>query len=351
MAAPLTFATALDGPAIASVPGALAVAVTGLGVSLPEEIVTNADWASRLDTSDEWIVTRTGIHERRRAAPHEATSDLATSAASAALADAGMDGGDVGAIVLATTTPDHVIPQTAPVVAARLGLEVPAFDIGAGCSGFVYGLAVAASLAMTGLARPVLLVGAETLTRVIDPSDRQTAVLFGDGAGACVLTACSESVWGSVGPFDLGSDGTQADALVVPAGGARTPATPETVAANRHVLLMRGREVYRHAVTRMSASASSVLQRAGMGAGDVDLLVGHQANARILDAVAQRLGIRDEQAFVCVERYGNTSAASIPIALDEARAAGRLQPGTRVLLTAFGAGLTWGSCLLTWPGT
>lgn len=344
MAAPLSIAK----PNVTPLRDALPVSVAGLGVALPDEVVTNADWAAKLDTSDEWIVTRTGIRERRRAAPHQATSDLALHAASAALADAGLEASDIGVIILATTTPDHLIPQTAPIVAGRLGLEVPAFDVGAGCSGFVYGLAVAASLAMTGLAQPVLLIGAETLTRVIDPSDRQTAVLFGDGAGACILHGNGS---GSIGPFDLGSDGTLAGTLVVPAGGARAPTTTETVAANRHVLLMRGREVYRHAVTRMSASASLVLQRAGVRAADINLLVGHQANARILDAVAHRLGIRDEQAFMCVERYGNTSAASIPIALDEARTAGRLHPGTRVLLTAFGAGLTWGSCLLTWPAS
>ncbi|MDP8960222.1 MAG: ketoacyl-ACP synthase III [Actinomycetota bacterium] len=337
-------------PNLTPMEGELAVAVTGLGVALPEEVVSNADWAASLDTSDEWIVSRTGIRERRRAAPNEATSDLAIRAATAALADAGLDARDIGVIVVATTTPDHLVPQTAPLVAARLGLEVPAFDVGAGCSGFVYGLAVAAGLATSGLADPVLLVGAETMTRVIDPTDRQTAVLFGDGAGACILSAHAPegTALGSVGPFDLGSDGALADALMVPAGGVREPASHETVAANRHVVLMRGREVYRHAVTRMSASAWVVLQRAGLQAADVDVLVGHQANARILAAVAQRLGIRDEQAFVCVERYGNTSAASIPIALEEARTAGRLRRGTRVLLTSFGAGLTWGSCLLTW---
>jgi 3-oxoacyl-[acyl-carrier-protein] synthase III len=324
--------------------GTVAAGLSGVGVALPETVVTNADWERVLDTTDEWITSRTGIRERRRAAPDETTSDLAGRAARAALADAGLEPREIGAVIVATTTPDHVIPQTAPTVSAGLGLEVPAFDVGAGCTGFVYGLAVAGTLAACGLAERVLLIGAEVLTRFVDPSDRETAVLFGDGAGATVVTAGT----GALGPFDLGSDGGLRDLLVVPAGGARDATSPETVAGGAHRLRMNGREVYRHAVSRMSASSLAVLGDAGLAAADVDILVGHQANARILDAVARRLGIPEERAFLAIARYGNTSAASIPIALAEAREQGRLEDGMRVLLTAFGAGLTWGSCLLRW---
>lgn len=324
----------------------LAVGVVGLGVALPDEIVTNDDWARTLDTSDEWIRTRTGIRERRRAAPDVATSDLALQAGIAALDDAGLEAGEIGAIVVATTTPDHLVPQTAPLVAGRLGLEVPAFDVGAGCTGFVYGLAVAGSLVATGLTGRVLLIGAETMTRIIDPTDRETAVLFGDGAGAVVLGTSDVGM----GPFDLGSEGDESQILCVPAGGARRPVDAAVLDDGTHMLTMKGREVYRSAVTRMAASSRAVLAAADLEIGDIDLFVGHQANARILDAVASRLGIADERAFLVVDRYGNTSSASIPIALADAREAGRLRPGTRLLLTAFGAGLTWGSCLMTWPG-
>lgn len=339
MAVPLTLPTSP-----AATDGIVAAGLSGLGVALPDTVVTNADWERVLDTSDEWITTRTGIRERRRAAPEETTSDLAGRAARAALADAGLEPSDIGAVIVATTTPDHVIPQTAPTVAAGLGLEVPAFDVGAGCTGFVYGLAVASTYAACGLADRVLLIGAEVLTRFVDPTDRATAILFGDGAGATVVTVGS----GALGPFDLGSDGGLRDLLLVPAGGARAATSPETVAGSGHHLRMNGREIYRHAVGRMSASSRAVLASAGLDADDVDLFVGHQANARILDAVARRLGIPEGRAFLAIARYGNTSAASIPIALADAREQGHLEVGMRILLTAFGAGLTWGSCLLRW---
>lgn len=322
----------------------LPVAVRGLGAYLPKQVLTNDDWAAVLDTSDEWIRSRTGIVERHVAAPHEATSDLALAAAEAALADAGLDAADLGAIVVATTTPDHQIPGSAPAVAAGLGVTAPALDCNAACSGFVYGLRLAGGLVATG-SGPVLLVGAELFSRATDHRDRDTAVLFGDGAGAVVL---DHDPAATLGPFDLGADGTQTEILWSPASGSRTPPTPEAVAAGAHLLAMQGREVYRHAVTRMAASSRAVLDAAGVAPADVDLFVGHQANARILDAVASRVGITAEQAHLTVDRHGNTSAASIPLALTDARDAGRLHPGDRVLLTAFGAGLTWGSCLLTW---
>lgn len=323
--------------------GSLPVGVLGMGGALPAEVVTNDDWTASLDTSDEWITSRTGIRERHRAAPDEATSDLAVRAARAAVDDAAIEVEDLGAVIVATTSPDHLLPQTAPIVAAALGTHAPAFDLGAACSGFVYGLSVAARLVTTDGA-PVLLIGAETLTRLIDPEDRTTAVLFGDGAGACVVGSGA----GSLGPFELGSDGSLADLLIVPAGGTRQPADDGTVARREHFIRMQGQEIYRHAVTRMTGSSSAVLERAGITTDDVDLLIGHQANARILDAVASRLGLDDQRAVVVVDRHGNTSAASIPLALVEARDDGRLRDGARVLLTAFGAGVTWGSCLLTW---
>lgn len=324
----------------------LPVAVTGLGTYLPERVVTNDDLSGVLRTSDEWIRSRTGIAARRVAAPEQATSDLALRAAEAALEDAGLTAAQVGTVVVATCTPDHLLPGTAPLVASGLGISAPAFDVNAACSGFVYGLRVASSLTATG-SGPVLLIGAETLTRVVDPADRSTAILFGDGAAAVVLVADDAA---TMGPFDLGSDGSDPSVLWASASGTRTPATPERVAAGEHFLTMRGGDVYRHAVKRMAASSAAVLEAAGLSVTDVDLFVGHQANARILDAVASRLGLPDGVSYVTVGEHGNTSAASVPLALAHARAAGRLRSGDRVLLSAFGAGLTWGSTLLTWTG-
>jgi 3-oxoacyl-[acyl-carrier-protein] synthase III len=309
--------------------GIRAAGIAGLGIALPETVVTNDDWAQRLETSDEWIVARTGIRQRRRAAPSDTTVTLAIGAARAALADAAMD--RVDAVVVATTTPDMICPQVAPRVAKALGLDGAAFDVGAGCSGFVYALAVAQGLISAGVASDVLVVGAEVMSPHIDPQDRTTAVLFGDGAGAAVLSSAAE---GSLGPFDLGSDGGLFDALQVPAGAP--------------YLQMRGAEIYRHAIERMVSSSQRVLAAAGLNAGEIDAFVPHQANARILEAVARRLDIDDEHCVVTVDRHGNTSAASIPLALAEARREGRLSKGDRVLLTAFGAGLTWGSALVEW---
>ncbi len=322
------------------------VAITGLGSYLPEQVVTNEDFAQRLDTSDEWIRTRTGIRERHYAAPDEATSDLATAAGRAALHDAGLTADDVDVIIVATTTPDHPIPATAPIVAARLGRTCTAFDLNAACSGFVYGLQVGAGMAAGG--STVLLIGAETLTRYVDPDDRSIAVLFGDGAGAVVLQRDDAA---TIGPFDLGSDGSELEILWMRAGGSREPFDPIAHAEASSRMSMRGGDVYRHAVTRMTSSSQIVLEAAGVTIDDIDLMVGHQANLRILEAVGQRLGVPADRCHVTVDRHGNTSAASIPLALDDARQQGLLDPGARLLLTAFGGGLTWGSCVLTWSGT
>lgn len=323
-----------------------AVAITGLGSYLPERVVTNDDLAQRLDTSDDWIRTRTGIRERHYAAAEEATSDLALVAARRALEDARLDAKDVDVLIIATTTPDHPVPATAPIVAASLGLNCAAFDLNAACSGFMYGLRVGAALAESG--SRVLLIGAETLTRYVDHDDRAIAVLFGDGAGAVVLEADPAA---AIGPFDLGSDGDEIEILWMRAGAAREPFDPVLHAEASSRMSMRGGDVYRHAVARMAASSRTVLEAAGVDVMDIDLMVGHQANQRILEAVGQRLGIPEGRSHVTVDRHGNTSAASIPLALDDARRAGLLRPGGRVLLTAFGGGLTWGSCLLTWQAT
>jgi 3-oxoacyl-[acyl-carrier-protein] synthase III len=319
-----------------------AAVVAGLGVYAPPRVVTNDDLAKDLDTSDEWIRTRTGIRERHIADPGEVTSDLAVEAAGRALKSSGVE--TVDAVVLGTTTPDRICPATAPEVATRLGLGgAAAYDVSAACSSFLYGLASGAGLVAAGIATRVLVIGAETIHRFMDPADRTTAVLFGDGAGAVVLRAGEPGEPGAVGPFDLGSDGALADVLAVDAGGSRLwgPAVPRAA----HYLHMDGREVYRHAVTRMVASSRAVLARAGLDIDDVDRLIGHQANARILEAVTTRLGLPPERSHMNLDRYGNTSAASVPLALADAG----LHAGERVLMTAFGAGFTWGSALLVWP--
>ena len=314
-----------------------------IGTAVPAQIVTNDDLAARLDTSDEWVRTRTGIAQRHVAEAGTSTSDLAVEAGAEALKSSG---GEVDVVIVATTTPDRICPSTAPEVASRLGLgTVAAFDVNAVCAGFVYALATAAGLIETGAAERALVVGAETMTRIVDPEDRGTAVLFGDGAGAVVLGRGHADQPGAVGPFDLGSDGDRADLLCVPAGGARRPLDEAARDERANYLHMDGREVYRQAVKRMSDSSRALLARAELDVDDIDCFIGHQANARILDAVGDRLGIAPERRISNVARYGNTSAASIPLAMSDAG----VEPGKRVLLTAFGAGMTWGSALLTWP--
>jgi 3-oxoacyl-[acyl-carrier-protein] synthase III len=326
----------------------LPVAIAGVGAHLPARIETNDDLARVLDTSDEWIRTRTGIGQRHVAAPDEATSDLAAEAGKAALADAGLGVEDLRAVVVATTTPDHTVPGVGPLVAARLGTNVAAFDVNAACSGFLYGLRVGGAMVATG-DDAVLVIGAETLTRIVDPADRSVRVLFGDGAGAAVLVPDATA---TLGPFALGADGNDPSMLWTQAGGTRVPLDAAGLTAGEHYLTMRGGDVYRNAVRRMAGAAADVLGQAGLAVEDVDLFVGHQANVRILDAVVARLGVDPARSHLTIDRHANTSAASIPLALADARDAGRLEPGATVLLAAFGAGLTWGACLLTWrpPG-
>ncbi|MBH1937508.1 ketoacyl-ACP synthase III [Streptomyces sp. AV19] len=321
----------------------------GLAGWVPPRVVTNEELSRRLDTSDAWIRTRTGIGRRHVVEPGQATSDLAVEAGRRALRSAGTDA--VDAVVVATTTPDRPCPATAPVVASRLGLTgAAAFDVSAVCTGFVYGLASAAGLIAAGVAERVLLIGADAYSAIVDPDDRANAIIFGDGAGAVVLRAGRPDEPGAVGHFDLGSDGTGEEMITVAAGGSRWPArTGEEVSREDRHFAMRGKEVFRHAVTRMAASARATLALADRKAEDVDHFVPHQANLRILRAVTEELGLPEDRCVSNVESVGNTGAASIPLALSDAAARGVVRPGDRVLLTAFGGGLTWGSCLLTWP--
>ncbi len=323
--------------------GATAV-IEGLGTWVPPRVVTNHDLAERLDTSDEWVRTRTGISERRFADPGTTTADLATEAGARAIKSAG--GAPCDAVIVATTTPDRLCPGTAPEVASRLGLpNVAAHDVQAVCSGFVYGLASATGLVAAGIAGRVLLIGAEVITPFMNPQDRGTVVIFGDGAGAVVVRAGEPDEPGAIGPFDLGSDGEHSVLISVAAGGSRIPTGRDQPDGAEHYFFMDGREVYRHAIPRMVASSRVVLERAGLTVDDVDRFVGHQANSRILDAVGDRLGIPPERRVINLDKYGNTAAATIPLALADAD----LSVGNRVLITAFGGGLTWGSTTFTWP--
>jgi 3-oxoacyl-[acyl-carrier-protein] synthase-3 len=322
--------------------------IAGIGSSLPVSVVTNDMLAQRLDTTDDWIRRLTGIRNRHWIDPGQATSDLAVEAGARAVESAG--GEPPQAVVVATTTPDRPCPATAPVVATRLGLPgVPAFDVAAVCSGFLYGLASGAGLIAAGIAERVLVIGADTISTILDPADRSTGVIFGDGAGAAVLRAGQPSEPGAIQAIDLGSDGSGVDLITVPAGGSRQRSTGSAAATADTYLKMAGREVFRESVIRMVESCQSVLARTGWTVDDVDRLVPHQANLRIMHHVADRLGLARDRAVVDLDRVGNTSAASVPLALAHAAADGTVQPGHRLLLTAFGGGLTWGSATLVWP--
>ncbi len=322
--------------------------VVGLGSVLPERVVPNEEFTRLVDTSDEWIRERTGIGERHFAADGEVTSDLAVTAARAALDAASIPAEQLDLIVCATLTPDTPIPATAVWVQRKLGLSAPAFDVNAACAGFSYAFSTATAFIESGQAETVLVVGAEVLSRVMDWTDRTTCVLFGDGAGALVLRPSeAPGVLGSV----LGADGRAAEILIIPAGGSARPASRETVDAHDHAIRMpKGREVFKRAVVEMASACRELLEKSGHTPDDVDLLIPHQANARIMIAVAERLGIGLDRAVVDVETVGNTSAASIPIALDRAWRAGRVHEGDLVLLTSFGAGLAWGANLIRWTG-
>ncbi len=323
------------------------VGFIGLGCYIPEKTMTNYDLEKLVETSNEWIVERTGIKERHIAAPEEATSDLAVIAAQRAIADAGLTSEDIDLVIVATESPDTKFPSTACMVQDKIGAtHAAAFDLSAGCSGFVYGSAVASQMIATGLYKYVLVVGAETLSRIMNWEDRNTCVLFGDGAGAAVLGPVEEG-YGIEG-IDLGADGSGGHYLIQPAGGSRKPASHETVDAKEHFIHMNGNEVFKFAIKIMGRSALRVLDKAGLTKDDIDLLIPHQANIRIINSAAKRLKLSPEKIVVDVDKYGNTSAASIPIAMCEARDEGRLIKGENVLLVGFGAGLTWASIVVKW---
>ena len=323
-----------------------AISITGIGAYAPEHVITNDDLSKMMDTSDEWIVERTGIHERRIAADDQALSDLALPAARDALAQAGVDPETIDLVIVATVTPDMAFPSAGAIIADELGApDAAAYDLSAGCTGFMYAVAQGYGMVAAGLARHALVVGGDVLSRILDWSDRGTAVLFGDGAGAVVLERVSEG--GFLG-FELGADGSGGPQLYLPAGGSRSPATAETVAEHKHYVQMNGREVFKFATRVLVTSAEKVLAECGKTIADVDVYIPHQANVRIIDHAAEKLGIPKEKIVVNVERYGNTSSGSIPLALVDAQAEGRLQEGALVLMTGMGAGLTWGSGLIEW---
>jgi 3-oxoacyl-[acyl-carrier-protein] synthase-3 len=319
--------------------------IASVGISLPERVLTNEEISRTLETSDEWIRTRTGIRERRIAAPDQAPSDLAAEAGEHALQRAGVSAADLDLVISSSLVPDMVFPATAAVIADRLGAtNAGAFDVQAGCSGFVFALASAVSFVGSGMYSNVLVTGAEAVSRALDWTDRSTCVLFGDGAGAVVVVPDPDAIF----TFDLGTDGSGMPLLNMPAGGARLPASLQTVEARQHFLKMNGRQIFRFATRAVAGSCATVLDAAGLSVEEIDLFVPHQANLRIIDNVAKRIGVAPERVFTNLERYGNTSCASIPLCLAEAEESGRLKDGDQLLLAGFGAGLSWGTCVTTW---
>ncbi len=323
------------------------VGIAGLGSYLPEKVLTNADLEKMVETSDEWIVSRTGIRERRMVENDMAVSDLCIAAAKRALEDAKMGAEDIDLILVATITPDFVFPSTACVLQDKLGaVKAAALDIQAGCSGFVYGLAVGSQFVAAGMYENVLVIGGETLTKITDFTDRSTCILFGDGAGAALLRPVGDGK--GFLSFVLGAQGAGGEALCMPAGGSRIPTTEQTLKEGQHYIKMAGNEVFKFAVRIMGEAAVQSLEKAGLGPQDIDVLVPHQANIRIVDAAVKRLGIDPGKVIVNLDRYGNMSAASIPVALDEAVKEGKIKNGDTVVMVGFGAGLTWGACTMKW---
>ena len=321
--------------------------ITGVGSYVPAKVLTNADLEKMVDTSDEWITSRTGIKERRVAAKNEFTSDMAVKAAQRAMKMAGVTAEQLDLIIVATITPDMPFPATACLVQQKIGARrAAAFDLEAACSGFIYGLEIGQQFIMSRTYDTVLVIGAEKLSSIVDWTDRNTCVLFGDGAGAAVLQnrLNAHGLLTAV----MGANGEKANLLYMPGGGSRCPATAETVAAKRHYLQMEGRETFKSAVQAMCTAAQEALRRSALDISKIKCIIPHQANRRIIDAVGERLGATHGQLFVNVNRYGNTSAASVAIALDEAVASGKVQRGDLILLVVFGAGLTWGAAVIEW---
>ena len=322
--------------------------IAGIGSVVPDKIMTNKDWEALGDTSDEWIVERTGIRERRFADEETAASDLATIAAERALQDAGVVADDIDLVIVATTTPDYPsFPSTAALVQDRIkASKAAAFDLSAACSGFVYGFTTACQFVETGLYQNVLLVCVDLLTKTVDKTDRNTAILFGDGAGAVVVSP-TENDFGLLSS-DLGARGAGAASLVIPAGGTRTPMTKDLAETSAQYIQMNGREIYKFAVVAVGKTIDLALKKGNLTYKDIDLFVPHQANIRIIEGAMTRMGLPQEKVVINIDKYGNTSSASIPIALDEAYREGRLKKGAIVVTCGFGAGLTWGTCIFRW---
>jgi 3-oxoacyl-[acyl-carrier-protein] synthase III len=322
------------------------VRIVGVGHYAPTSVLTNQDLEKVLDTSDEWITTRTGMKRRHVASAEEATSDLAIAAARKALAMAKLEPRDIDCYIVATATPDFPFPATACILASKLGAtDKAAFDMEIACSGFIYGLTVASSMIRSGVYKRVMLIGAETLTRIVNRSDRATAVLFGDGAGAVILEASKKDSFLS---SELGSDGANPTLLQVAAGGSRNPSSLQTYEAGEHYMSMEGREVFKFAVTKMIDATDVALKKAKLKKRDVDWLIPHQANKRIIDAAAKYLDMPEDKVIVNIEEYGNTSSASIPIALSEAVEAGKIKDGDIICFVGFGGGLSWGAVTWRW---
>jgi 3-oxoacyl-[acyl-carrier-protein] synthase-3 len=323
------------------------IKIRSMGIYLPEKILTNADLEKMVDTSDEWITTRTGIKERRIAREDEVTSDLGVAAARKALENGGLKPQEVDLILVATNTPDTIFPSTACWIQKKLGVsEIPAFDLQAGCTGLLYGMIVAEALILSGSLNRVLLIGVDVLSKIINWEDRTTCVLFGDGAGALILER-SEDESGMVSHF-WGADGSLGELLMLPGGGTLHPTSEETLRQKMQYLYMKGNDVFKHAVKRMGESALEALKRAGLDKSQVDYLIPHQANFRIIDATRERLNLSPEKVVVNVDRYGNMSVATIPVALYELAESGKLKKGDIIVMVAFGAGFTWASVVYRW---
>jgi 3-oxoacyl-[acyl-carrier-protein] synthase-3 len=324
----------------------IAPTIRGVGMYVPERVMTNADLEKLVDTSDEWITSRTGIRERHIAADDETSSSMGAQAARCAIENAGISPDEIDLVIVGTATPDFPFPATACLVQDALGITGGAFDVEAGCTSFMYALSAASSFVMSGMHANVLVIGTEVLSRILDWTDRSTCVLFGDGAGAVVVSA---GEFASFQPqFILGADGSGGPSLCVPAGGSARPASEETIADRLHFVKMAGPEVFRFATRVVEESTGQVLQKSGLTPEDVDLFIPHQANVRIIDHAVKRLRIPRDRVFLNIDRYGNTSSASIPIALFEAQQNGKLKPGDTILTVGFGAGLTWGAGAIQW---
>ena len=320
--------------------------IIGLGRYLPARVLTNKELEKMVDTTDEWITTRTGIKERRIARSDEATSDMAAEAARAALKDANLTANDIDLIIVATITPDMFFPATACLVQDKLGCRtVPAFDVSVACSGFIYGIAIADQFIRSGTYKHALVIAAEKLSSITDWSDRSTCVLFGDGAGAAVLGPVEH---GGILSVSLGANGKQGDLIKLPAGGSRIPTTVKSIEDKLHFIKMNGAELFKHAVRIMADAALGATQQLGLTADDIKLVIPHQANIRILNAVAKRMGLTEDKIYLNIEKYGNMSAASSAVALVEAVKEGRIKKGDKILLDAFGGGLTWGAMVIEW---